>query len=371
MNNKILGIIFSNMHDSYIGELTESRTMASVPFGGRYRLIDFTLSNLVNSGIHDVGIITKNNYQTLMTHVGTGKEWDLSRKKGGLAILPPFGRSEAGVFKGRLEALAGIMQYLRESNAEYVLMTDSDTIGAVDYVEFLKYHESKDADITVMYQHKKVSPAQRNNTTVFKLDENHRVRDVVKDHAEEEGNVFLDKILIKKALLERLVVEFTSRNKVSFTEEVLQGENDRLRIYGYHYKGYIGDIKSIEEYYRCNMDLLNPDIRSQVFPTTRPVYTTVHDEVPVRYGINAKVKNSLLADGCIIEGEVENSIIFRGVKIGAGAKVKNCILMEGTVVGDKADLAYIITDKNVLIRNSRTLMGCDTYPIVIGKDRAV
>ncbi|MGN0664814.1 MAG: glucose-1-phosphate adenylyltransferase subunit GlgD [Negativibacillus sp.] len=369
--SKVLGIVFSNMHETSMGDLTENRTMASVPFGGRYRLIDFTLSNLVNSGIHDVGIIAKNNYQTLMTHVGTGKEWDLSRKNGGLSILPPYGRSEAGVFRGRIEALAGIIQYIKESNAEYVVMTDCDTVATVDYDDILKYHQSKDADITIVYQHKQVSKAQRNNTTVIKLDENHRVYDVMKDHAEDEGNVFLDIIVMRKSLLERIVVESNARGKVSFTEEVLQGQKDKLRIFGYDFKGYIGDIKSIEAYYNCSMDLLNPDIRRHLFPAHRPVYTKVRDEVPVRYGVDAKVGHSLIADGCIIDGEVENSVIFRGVKVGKGAKVRNCILMQGTIVGDNADLSYVIADKNVIIRNSRTLVGCETYPIVIGKGRSV
>lgn len=354
-----------------MGELTENRTMGSVPFGGRYRLIDFTLSNLVNSGIDEVGIIAKNNYQTLMKHVGTGKEWDLSRKKGGLSIMPPYGHSETGVYTGRLEALAGILQYIKESPAEYVVMTDCDTVGTVDYNDILKYHQSKEADITVVYQHKSVPKDQRNNTTVFKLDENHRVYDVVKDHADSEGNAFLDKIVMKKSLLERIVVESTGRGKTSFTEEVLQGAKDRLRIYGYNFQGYLGDIKSVEAYYRCNMDLLDPGIRMQVFPATRPVYTKVHDEVPVRYGMGAKVKNSMIADGCIIDGEVENSIIFRGVKIDKGAKVKNSIIMQGSVIGENASLDCVIADKNVIVSTSRTLVGCDTYPIVINKDRSV
>jgi len=369
--SKVLGIVFSNMHETSMGDLTENRTMAAVPFGGRYRMIDFMLSNLVNSGIKDVGIITKNNYQTLMNHVGNGKEWDLARKHGGLSILPPYGNSEAGVFRGRIEALAGISKYIKDSNAEYVIMTDCDTVANVAYDDILKYHQEKDADITIVYQHKQVSKAQRNNTTVIKLDENHRVYDVVKDHAEEEGNVFLDIIVIKKSLLERIIVENHARGKVSFTAEVLQGRKDDLRIYGYDFKGYIGDIKSIEAYYKCSMDLLDKDIRDQLFPAHRPVYTRVRDEVPVRYGSNAKAAHSLIADGCIIEGEVENSIIFRGVKVGKGAKVKNSVLMQGTIVGENADLDCVIADKNVVIRDSRTLKGCETFPVVIGKGRNV
>ena len=188
---------------------------------------------------------------------------------------------------------------------------------------------------------------------------------------DEEGNVFLDIIVMRKDLLERIITENQARGKVSFTQEVLQGQKDHLRIFAYDFKGYIGDIKSIEAYYKCSMDLLNKEVRDQLFPVGRPIYTRVRDEVPVRYGVEAKAKNSMIADGCIIEGEVENSIIFRGVKIGKGAKVKNCILMQGTIVGENAELDCVIADKNVIIRNSRTLTGCDTYPIVIGKGRNV
>lgn len=369
--SKVLGIVFSNMHETSMGDLTENRTMASVPFGGRYRMIDFMLSNLVNSGIHDVGIITKNNYQTLMNHVGNGKEWDLARKKGGLTILPPYGHSETGVFQGRIEALAGIQQYIRDSNAEYVVMTDCDVIAIVDYNHILKEHLAKEADITVVYQHKQVPKAQRHNTTILKLDENGRLYDVLKDHADEEGNVFLDMIVIRKSLLERIITENQARGRVSFTQHVLLGQKDTLRIFGYEFKGYIGDIKSIEAYYQCSMDLLKKEVRQQLFPQGRPIYTRVYDEVPVKYGVEARAAHSMIADGCIIEGEVENSIIFRGVKVGKGAKVKNCVLMQGTIVGENADLNCVITDKNVIIRNSRTLCGCDSFPIVIGKGRSV
>lgn len=369
--NKVLGIVFSNMHETSMGYLTDNRTMASVPFGGRYRLIDFTLSNLVNSGINTVGIITKNNYQTLMNHLGTGKEWDLSRKKGGLSILPPYGRSETGVFRGRIEALAGIMQYIKEASEEYVVMTDCDTIATVDYAEILKYHKAKDADITVVYQSKEVPKEQRNNTSVIKMDENHRVYDVMKNNAEEKGNVFLDIIVIKKSLLEKIVTEQYARGKVSFTESVLQAQNKNLRIFAYDFKGYIGDIKSIGAYYKCSMDLLDANIRREIFPAYRPVYTKVRDEVPVRYGTNAKAAHSLIADGSIIEGEIENSIIFRGVKVGKGAKVKNSILMQGTIVGENANLDCVITDKDVVIRDSRNLVGCETYPVVIERNRSV
>lgn len=371
MNRKILGIVFSNMHDNTMGSLTMERTMASIPYGGRYRLIDFTLSSLVNSGIHDVGIIAKNNYQSLMDHLGSGKEWDLSRKNGGLCVLPPYSRSGSGVYKGRLEALSGILHYIKSFKGDYVVMTDCDTVAVVDYQKMLQFHEAKNADITVFYKSKDITKEQRNNTTLLQMDEDGRVRDVLMDTGDKRGNAFLDKILIRKDLLERIVMDAASHNKVSFTREVLQNQKDTLRIFGYEFNGYLADIKSVAAYYHCSMELLNPTVRAELFQPLRPVYTRVRDEVPVKYGIKAVAKNSMIADGCVIQGTVENSIIFRGVKISKGAVVKNSIIMQGAIVGENANLDCVILDRNVILRDGRTLIGCESYPICIEKGAVI
>lgn len=371
MMNKTLGIVFSNMHDSTLGQLTENRTMASVPFGGRYRLIDFVLSNLINSGIKDVGVITKSNFQSLMDHLGNGKEWDLSRKNGGLTILPPYGRQEAVYYRGRLEALANIYAYIRDSKADLVVMTDCDSIASVDYADAIRYHKECGADITVFYQHKKLPKKSHRDVTTISMDENRRVTATFINPEHESGNVLLNMTIISKRLLERIIADSTSASYYSFTQGVLQQGCQFLKIYGYEFKGYVADIKSLQSYYDCTMDLLNPQVRAQLFPQDRPVYTKVRDEVPVKYRINASAKNSMIADGCIIEGTVENSVIFRGVKIGRGAVVKDSIIMQGTVVGENSVLDCVVTDKDVMIRDSRKLIGCKDYPFFVEKGTAV
>ena len=371
MMNKTLGIVFSNMHDTMMAQLTEKRTMGSLPFGGRYRLIDFVLSNMINSGIKDVGIITKSNFQSLMDHLGTGKEWDLSRKKGGLTILPPYGRQEAVFYRGRLEALSNIYSYIRESKAELVVMSDCDNITSMDYADIIRYHKEKDADVTVVYQNKKITHSVHRDLTTISMDENRRVNGAYYNREAESGNVLLNITVIDKRLLERIVSEAVSGNQYSFTQYVLQQGNQALKIYGYEYKGYVADIKSLQSYYDCSMDLLKPEIRKEMFPTERPVYTKVRDEVPVKYGIDAVAKNAMIADGCVIEGTVENSIIFRGVKIGRGAVVKNSIIMQGTYVGENCLLDCVITDKDVMIRDSKKLIGCKEYPFFMEKGTAV
>ncbi len=369
--SKVLGIIFSDMHDAAMGELTEHRTMGSVPFGGRYRLIDFTLSNMVNSGISDVGIITKSNYQSLMDHVGSGKEWDLSRKKGGLCILPPYGREDAGYYRGRLEALYGIRNYIKNFHADYVVLSDCDMVTSINFEDMIRYHKKCEADITVAYQNKKLISNQVQDTSVLKLDEHHRVVDTLVNPEVESGNVNLNMVVIRKDLLERIIRDAASHNEYNMLKTVFQrGVND-YRIYGYEHTGYVADIKGMSSFYECNLELLRPEVRSALFPTARPVYTKVRDEVPVKYGISANVKNSMIADGCVIQGTVENSLIFRGVKIGKGAVVRNCVIMQGTVVGENSHLDSVITDKDVLIRDSRTLVGCASYPMYISKGSAV
>lgn len=369
--SKILGIVFSNMHDIRMGKITEHRTMASVPFGGRYRLIDFVLSNLINSGVQDVGVIAKSNFQSLMDHLGTGKEWDLSRKKGGLTILPPYATHEAVFYRGRLEALGNALSYIRASKAELVVMTDCDNIASIDYAEVIRYHKERKADVTVVYKNKPITDSIHYDVTTISMDEDNRVNAAYVNPESDQGNVLLNMTIIDKKLLERIISDAASANFYSFTNGVLQRGNQRLKIYGYEFNGYVADIKSLQSYYDCSMELLDPKVRTELFPRERPVYTKVRDEVPVRYGINAHTKNSMIADGCIIEGSVENSIIFRGVKVGRGAVVKNSILMQGTWVGENSRLDGVVTDKNVMIRDAKTLMGCKEYPFFIEKGTIV
>ena len=176
----VLGLIFANMHEQTLPELTKARAMASVPFGGKYRLIDFPLSGMVNSGITQVGIITKQNYYSLMNHLGMGSEWDLARKTGGLHILPPYGRENAGMYRGRLEALAGALEFIRESNAEYVVMTDSNVIANMDMKPIVDFHEKNEADITCVYGKVVYSTERAQLQTILCVDESNMVYDAFK-----------------------------------------------------------------------------------------------------------------------------------------------------------------------------------------------
>ncbi len=370
--SNVLGLIFANMHDSTISDLTKLRTMGSVPFGARYRLIDFALSNMVNSGVNKVGVVTKANYQSLIDHIGSGAEWDLSRKNGGLHILPPYGHISGGLYRGRLEALAGVIDFIRHSDEEYVLISDTDVICNLDYKKVLEYHESTGADITVVYT-KMVCDSERSKTkTILSVNDSGKVYDVlVRPEISGEHNVSLNMFMMKKEFLQNLVIEKAGKNLYSFEVDVLQHMLPELNVYGYRFDGYTAQIDGIKTYFSANMELMNHHVREELFTSDDPIYTKVRDEAPAKYGLDSKCKNSIVADGCIIEGSVENSVLFRGVKVGKGAVVRNCILMQDTVVGEKCEMNYVITDKDVLIGNYRSIGGTESYPVFVGKGASV
>ncbi len=367
-----LGIIFSNIHDSNIPELTAERTMASIPFCGRYRLIDFALSNMINSGITKVGVITKSNYQSLMDHVGSGKDWDLARKNGGLMILPPFGVQENSMmYNTRLEALKGVSGFLKKSTQEYVIMSDSDAISSMDLEEILKYHNDNGADITMIYTVKNMKEISGKDNIILDVDGYGRVKGF-EFNPVTSGNVNLysNIMLIKRTFLLSLISESVAHGKRSFSRDVLAHNTESIRIFAYQYKGFMTTMSSLKNYYDVSMSMLNADIRQKLFKSSE-VYTKTKDSTPTKYGANCVIKNSLIADGCIIEGEVYNSIIFRGVKISRGTVVKNSILMQDSITGENVSLNAIITDKDVVIRDGRQLSGCDNHPFFISKGSVI
>lgn len=368
----VLGLIFANMHDGAIRDLTKVRTMGSVPFGGRYRFIDFTLSNMVNSGISEIGVITKANYQSLIDHLGSGREWDLTRKKGGLHILPPYGQVGSGMYRGRLEALGGVINFIRHSTAEYVILSDCDVITSMDFKKIIKAHEESGADITTVYSKSYYNSSDTSSKTVLNLDENNAVREVlINPSITGFSNVSLNIFILEKKFLETIVADAIARNLYSFEVDILQHKINEFNIRGYEHDGHFSQIDSMLEFYEANMNLLRPDIRQELFSPFAPIYTKIRDESPAKYGINSSVKNSLIADGCIIEGEVENSILFRGVIVNKGATITNSIIMQGTEVGGEAKMDHVITDKNVIIGDSRMLSGSPQYPVFIGKKAVV
>ncbi len=362
----VLGIVYSNSYDTCLGALTARRTMGSVPFGGRYRLIDFPLSNMVNCGITKVGVIANSNFHSLMDHIGSGRPWDLSRKVDGLTLLPPF-TPNAAESTNRIDTLARIMEYISHSKQEYVLLMDSNFICNMDLSKIFDFHSEKNADITIGYCHGQLPKLQ--NQAVIDVDADSKITNVGIDvKTASEVNYVANIILIRKALLERLIGDAESYAYTSFEKDIIQKNVATLNIYGYKINEWNFTIDSMNSFFAANMAILDKNSRKELFNSDTPVYTKVRDDMPVVYGIASNCKNSLIADGCQIEGTVKNSIVFRGARVAKGAVVENSILMQDAFVGEDAKLNCVIMDKNTVITPKKVLSGDKSYPLFVGKE---
>ena len=375
----IAGLIFSNIHDQGIPEMTRMRTMASIPFGCRYRLIDFALSNMVNADINTVGVITHYNYRSLIDHIGTGKDWDLARRSGGIKILPPYiaayENAAAGkLYSNRLEAVMGAENFIHRCNADYIVLSDCDVIMNIDLNAVVEDHIRSGAQITVVTKRLDVSEYHLDKTVaVMEIGENDRIRSVSHQIPESgECDISTNIMVIKRSELQSIISDSLRNGYKSFTRDIMMKHVDDKVLHAYRYDGWYSYIGTLESYFKSSMQLLTKEARKGLFGVAdRQIYTKIRNSAPTKYCEGAKATNSLIADGCIIEGTVENSIIFRGVKIGKGCVVKNSILLQDTTVGNNVQLNCVITDKNVMIKDGRALSGHETMPFFIGKGMMV
>ncbi len=367
----VAGIVFANSNDKLLKRLTSHRSMASVPFGARYRLIDFSLSNLVNAGITNIGIITKENYRSLMDHVESGVHWDLDRKNGGLRLLPPYSQSGLKRYSGTVDALHGAEDYIKRCKADYIVLCAADILANIDISDVIKTHLNTEADITTVY-HNGILPPNREDAMLLTLGADNRITAIGFDG--EVGAEFKYGIgitVISRELLLKLIDDAYDNDLPSFNRNVLAAKLNQLKIYGYEHSGFVTLMNGTDTYYKASMALLQSDVRRQLFNKERPVYTKKRDDMPTRYGTKANVTNSLIADGCVINGTVKNSIIFRGVTVEKGAVVENSILMQETSVGADAQLNKVIADKNAVIGNGMVLKGTDEKRFFIEKNEIV
>lgn len=366
--NNLHGILFAYRSDANLGELTRPRNTCSLAYGSRYRLIDFMLSNYVNAGITDVGVIVHESYQSLLDHLGSGKDWDLSRKHGGMRLLPSAPKNDSSrAFRGKMEALAAIESYIQKIRQDYVVLANGNLICNLPMGAVLEEHIRSGADITCVCTGNHVT----NEATAYVLDENNTITDVVSRGKINGGYNALEVYVLSKKLLLDLIVECDGHNEYSFHNAVLRNMKDKLKLHAYVFEGYAARIMSVADYYERSMELLNPDVRADLFAEDRPIRTKDRSDASTYYGPEGKCVNSLISDGCIIEGEVENSIIFRGVHVEKGAKISGCIVMQDTVISAGATLKYAIADKDVKVLENRMLMGHSNYPLTIAKSSIV
>lgn len=369
--NGLHGIIFSYEQEPGLRELVEHRMPASVPFGGRYRVVDFMLSNLHAAGITDVGVVLHGNYQSLLDHLGNGKTWDMARKYGGLRLLPPFADNRTyrgGVFRGKLEALAGVRSYLEDIRQDHVVLSDSDLIINLPLADVLSAHLERGADITAVCT---ASGAFVDNATYFTLAPDGSITQVWCAPTAPRGHRSLELYVLSRELLLSLVDECAAQEKYSFRRDVLAGMRGKLRLQSYVWDGYAAQLRSVREYYERSMELLRPTIRAELFAPARPILAKEDDEASSYLAPGSHMKNSLIADGCTIEGSVENCILFPGVTVERGVELRDAILFKGTRVRDGVTLRHVITDKYVEVLPGRTLIGHESYPIVVSKGSIV
>ncbi|MFR8172593.1 MAG: glucose-1-phosphate adenylyltransferase subunit GlgD [Marvinbryantia sp.] len=374
-NKRALGVIFPNSYDALVPELVNVRLMASIPFASRYRMIDFVLSSMSNCDIDNISILVNNNYHSLMDHLGSGREWDLVRKNGGLHIFPPFAEKESKPFVGRVGGLATILDFLREQKEKYVVMADAHIAVNFDFNAMIDAHIASGADITVAYNEQELPEyIQKSNDKGFyytyTIDNGRVTKMYINPRETGVQNFGMNIYVIDRELLIDLVNTAFVRGQEYFERDILAPQLAKLNVQAYKFEGYLARISGMKSYFDENMKLLDDYNLDGLF-SRAPIYTKIRDDNPSRYINGAKATNVMVADGCIIEGEIENSILFRGVKVAKGAKVKNCILMQDTVIEAGANIEYLITDKNVTITAGKEMKGTDTFPFYIAKGHTV
>lgn len=377
-NEEALAVIFANSYDALIPEMVSERLMASIPFAGRYRLCDFLISSMVHSGIDNISLIVKKNYHSLMDHLGSGQEFDLARKNGGINIVPPYAQKQIKVYEGRVEAIESLKGYLRKCTQKYVIMADANYVFNFDFRELIEAHKTTGADITAMYRMQEVPkvflrPNGNNDEMYYTFDiDDGRIKKIyINDRDMGKVKFGMNIYIMEKEQLIRIVDDAFVHGYSYFTRDLMATNTDSLNIQAYEYTGYASQITDMKSYFEENMKLLDEDNREALFKSGNSIYTKIRDDNPTRYINGSKAKNVMVADGCVIEGTVENSILSRGVKIGKNAKVKNCILLQDTVIEDGANLEYVITDKNVRVSRNRSLTGNDSFQVYVAKGQTV
>ena len=369
---KAMGVIFSNIYDSTLGELTNHRTVASLPFGGRYRQIDFVLSNLSNSGIYKVGLITKYNYRSLMDHLGSAADWDLRRKNEGLVILPPFASGNMGVYKGKLEALYSAVSFIDNPYYDYVVVCDTTVLCNIDFKPAIESHIKSGADVTVI-SNRELNDNAKKHPLIIYADKKGKAESILIDSPSDEMSyVGMGMFIIKRQLLVDVINDSHSKGLVHFEKDYLQRyfNNGLLKVSIYEFKGIVLRNENIKSYYANNMALLQEKTRNGLFGKN-PIYTKVRDEMPTYYGDDSDIANCIIADGCKLHGKVSDSILFRDITVNEGASIKSSIIMQGARIGKNAKLECVILDKNVIVTDNAELKGTPEHPVIVKKGATV
>jgi glucose-1-phosphate adenylyltransferase len=361
----VMGVIDLNEDRTGLKELAKGRTIAAVPVGSKYRVIDFVLSNMVNSGITNIGLLKPVLCRSLMNHMRSKKEWGLEKK--GLHMLSSlYDQNPHLMYKGNLEALSLNMDYMLKSKEKYVLISGSEIICNIDYSQVRKFHIKNKADITVVYKNQKDPIAPSDYHTIIKNPNSKITKIHTKDEKSTSDNVLMGMYFLERNLLIKLIKD---ENNYDFLKHGLIANLGKLKILGYKFDGYIAKVNTIERYYNFNLDLLREKALKEIL--FKNIRTKQKDEAPATYKEGAEVSNSLIANGCVIEGKVENSVLFRGVKVKKGAYIKNSILMQQSCIEEDVIIENSILDKEVMVQKGKNLIGPVDTKLVIPKKTIV
>lgn len=365
----MMGLINLDYEQEYLNELTYFRCGSAAPFAGRYRLIDFPLTNMVNSGVQEVAIFTRRKYRSLFDHLGTGAGWDLDRKHGGLFILPPDWNDPSDISRGDLSHFHNNRDYFERSESDYVLISGSQYISNQNYKEAFESHVERNADITLISTTYETLSQEHNFCLKIDTDEDGWVNDLTNNPSNH--NIFTGVYIINKKLLLELVDECIANYKSHFFLDGIKDNLDRLNVQAYNQDEYSVVINSLESFYRHSMNLLNNGTYKDLLCVDKPIRTKTSDQPPAKYMENAKVTSSILSNGCVVEGEVDHSILFRGVQVKEGASIKNSIIMQRCTIEPGVHLENVILDKYVTITENQTLKGVKEQPYVVAKRRTI
>lgn len=371
--NNAFAIVYAKQGDPQLRELVELRSVSALPFAGRYRMIDVILSNLTNSGVRSVGLITQRNYKSLIDHIGSGKEWNLSKKVGGLMILPPYDLAvDNDLYHGLPDALFSKRDFIEHQRWRYCLLIATDKVYRQDFNKMMDKHIESGADITVLYSRDDSLMHDSTGSTHYFHMKGDEVTEVTAN-ADGSGDIVanLGASIMDKDLLMRLVEDTCAEGRYNFDMDLLARTVGKYKVVGVEHKGYVGPISSVKTYFDLNADMLNPDIRYELFNPEFPIYTKTHDSPPTLFENGCVAENSLFGNGCTVKGKVKGSIVFRGVHIEDGADVENCIIMQNTSIGAGAKLCNMIIDKDVIIEPGARCVSVPYSPGIIRKGAVV
>ena len=366
---RALGIILAGGNNKKMKELTARRAAAAMPVAGSYRAIDFALSNMTNSGINKVAVLTQYNARSLHEHMNSSKWWDFGRKQGGLFMFTPVVTADNSFwYRGTADAIHQNIEFLKKSHEPYVVITSGDVINKLDYNEILEYHIAKNADITVVCKELEDNEDATRFGTIM-MDESSRIIDFEeKPMVAQYHTVSTGTYIIRRRQLIDLIEKCAEEDRYDFVNDILIRYKNLKKIYGYKIKGYWSNISTVDAYYNCNMDFLKPEVRNYFFRELPSIYSKVSDRPPAKYNEGAVVKNSIVGSGSIINGTVENSVLFKKVFVGSNCVIKNSIILNDVYLGDNTVIENCIIESRATIRANTQYIGEDGVKVIVEKN---